>query len=704
MGGTDQGERRPPRLRPALLALAVLLGVLGPAPSPGLAQPVGPYPDVPAGHPFAAHIAWSADRGLVQGYADGTFRPGAPLTRQAMAAMLHRLATLEGPVAVPATGPPDVPANHTFATPIRWAAAEGVIPVAADGRFHPTGTATRRQLAVALHRLAGAPTPRADAAGYPDVASTHPDHDAIVVARWARLLVGYGDGTFRSEAPLTRQAMAAALRRWAVRPPDVGPLALRPLQTGDDLRIVDDLGRDVLLRGVNVTSLGEYWQGDPALPTTLPTTEADWDAMAARGFSVVRLVVHWSRLEPVRGQFDEAYLDEVDAYVRAAAAHGMYTVIDMHQDAYSASIATEDAAECPPGTTPHKGWDGAPAWAVITDGLSTCETGGDRNSAPAVHAAWNHFYDDTDGIRGRFVATWAHVARRFAGRPEVAGYNLLNEPEVSRPAAELDPIYQQFTGDTVRAVRAAEAEAGADFEHLLFVEPAIPAGNPTFGIVVPDPAKAGVPARNVVAAPHNYAESIGSLPLTIEQMNQLFLGIAADLGVPTWIGEHGFWDTSPTTLAKLDRYAADEDRHRIGGAWWQWRQPCGDPHSIPWGGRPEGVEWQEVHLNTLSCPDDTVGAPTEALLRVVGRGFPRATPGRLALLESDAHTGRLVVEGTAADPGGTLEVWTPSDGTAHELVTEGLTEVAEHPVPGGRLVTARVGDTGAYALRVVPVG
>src|SRR5690606_28770492 len=150
--------------------------------------------------------------------------------------------------------------------------------------------------------------------------------------------------------------------------------------------------------------------------------------MAARGFSVIRLIVHWSRIEPVRGQFDDAYLDEVDAYVRAAAEHGIYTVIDMHQDAYTAFIATEDPSECPPGSTPHKGWDGAPAWAVLTDGLGTCDTG-DRNSAPAVQRAWNHFYDNTDGIRDRFVASWAHVARRFAGRPEVAGYNLLNEPE-----------------------------------------------------------------------------------------------------------------------------------------------------------------------------------------------------------------------------------------------------------------------------------
>ena len=36
----------------------------------------------------------------------------------------------------------------------------------------------------------------------------------------------------------------------------------------------------------------------------------------------------------------------------------------------------------------------APEWATITDGESTCVTG-ERNSAPAVVTAWNHFYDNT---------------------------------------------------------------------------------------------------------------------------------------------------------------------------------------------------------------------------------------------------------------------------------------------------------------------
>ena len=471
---------------------------------------------------------------------------------------------------------------------------------------------------------------------------------------------------------------------------------LRPLTTSN-LRIVDDLGRDVLLRGVNITSLGEYWQGHPEQPSTLPTTDEDWDAMAATGLSVIRLVVHWSLIEPERGHFDEDYLDEIDGYVRAAAEHGIYTVIDMHQDAYTAFVFTPEDEACPDGTRPAKGWDGAPEWAVYTDDLSTCITG-DRNSSPAIQAAWNHFYDNTDGIRDHFAASWDAVAARFAGRPEVAGYDVINEPEVPRASSQLTPLYEQMVVDVVTAIR--EAEADAEFQHLIFVEPAIPAGHPDYGPVIPDPRRAGIPNTNLVSAPHNYAETIGipGMSMSFEAMNDLYLGFARTFGIPTWIGEYGFWSTSPETLEKLGRYALDEDRNLIGGAWWQWRQPCGDPHSIG----PTG-EYTVIHLNPLSCPGDNDLGPIEEFFRVLGRGYPRAAPGILTSLFSDPDTGLLEIEATADEPGGELVVWTPTTEATHRVVLDGLSNVTTIEVGDGRILTATVDATGAYSLRVEPV-
>ncbi len=473
---------------------------------------------------------------------------------------------------------------------------------------------------------------------------------------------------------------------------------LPALQTSSDRRIVDTEGRDVLLRGANVNSLGEYWQGVPSIEPTIPVSDADWDTMAAHGFSVIRLLVTWSRIEPTRGTIDEAYLDQVDAYVAKAAEHGIYSVIDMHQDAYTAFLATTDPAACPAGTTPAKGWDGAPAWAVLDDGLSTCLTGSDRNSSPAVNRAWNNFYDDQDGIRTEFAWMWGQVAAHFAGRPEVAGYDVLNEPETSLPSDQLTPKYQDLLVDVITAIR--DAESSAPFDHIIFVEPTVPAGNPSNGIVIPDPKSAGVDTANISASVHNYSESIGGG--SIEGLNDGIEGITAGLGVPNWGGEYGFWDTSASTLEKAGRYAADEDDHRWGGAWWQWRQSCGDPHAVQWsGGSVVAPTDVSTHLNLLQCPGNEDLGPNDAFLDILGRGYPRAAPGRLSLLTSDPGTGRLHVVADADEAGGELVVWTPTAADAdHQVHVEGLTDVVETEVDGGRIITATVAAPGAYVLWV----
>lgn len=48
------------------------------------------FSDVPSGHPFHGDIDWMVDHGITEGYEDGTFRPTAPVSRQAASAFLHR--------------------------------------------------------------------------------------------------------------------------------------------------------------------------------------------------------------------------------------------------------------------------------------------------------------------------------------------------------------------------------------------------------------------------------------------------------------------------------------------------------------------------------------------------------------------------------------------------------------------------------------
>src|SRR6478735_7750387 len=104
--------------------------------------------------------------------------------------------------------------------------------------------------------------------------------------------------------------------------------------TGKVAAVRNAAGARVLLNGVNVMGLGEYYQPNPDFESNIPIGDDDFEQMAALGFNSVRLVVSWSRLEPTRGAYDTAYVDEIRAAVADAAAQGVYTIIDMHQDAW----------------------------------------------------------------------------------------------------------------------------------------------------------------------------------------------------------------------------------------------------------------------------------------------------------------------------------------------------------------------------------
>ena len=117
-----------------------------------------PFPDVSLGNQFCGAIEWLKEENLTQGYADGGFHPTAPMSRQAMAAFLERFAGDEGSVAgqcVAVSGFSDVGRGSEFCDEIRWLTAEsGLASGYADGSFGPTRPVTRQAMASFLFRYA----------------------------------------------------------------------------------------------------------------------------------------------------------------------------------------------------------------------------------------------------------------------------------------------------------------------------------------------------------------------------------------------------------------------------------------------------------------------------------------------------------------------------------------------------------------------
>lgn len=172
------------------------------------------FSDVGSPHPFWDDVEWFAAEGATQGFADGTYRPTDGVSRQAAWAFIYRLAG--SPAFDPPAEPTfsDVPAEHPFHAEIEWAVAEGVTRGYPDGTFRPLAPVTRQALAAFLYRAAGEPAfALPGAPTFDDVPNDHPFATEIEWAAAAGLADGYPDGGYHPAAVVSRQAAAALLHR-----------------------------------------------------------------------------------------------------------------------------------------------------------------------------------------------------------------------------------------------------------------------------------------------------------------------------------------------------------------------------------------------------------------------------------------------------------------------------------------------------------
>ena len=103
-------------------------------------------------------------------------------------------------------------------------------------------------------------------------------------------------------------------------------------------------------------------------------------------------------------------------------------MLDMHQDIYSIVF----------------GGDGAPAWAVHTNGnaINADNPTGVwflKNLDPAVVAALGNFWNYTTyrELQDHYIVMWKKVLERFKNNPYVIGYDIMNEPYGGDPIKAL---------------------------------------------------------------------------------------------------------------------------------------------------------------------------------------------------------------------------------------------------------------------------
>jgi endoglycosylceramidase len=164
--------------------------------------------------------------------------------------------------------------------------------------------------------------------------------------------------------------------------------------------------------------------------------------------------------------FDPNYLASVLGTMRTLEAHGIYTLLDWHQDDWGLAAA---------------GIDGAPAWATLTDGLPNPSLGygvgmlGD----PAQQRAFDNFWANKPGPAGvgiadRFATMLATYGRAFKNEPYLLGYDTFNEPNAgtqwpSCASSAGCPVFDSQLSAWFR--RVIPPLRAADPQHIIWIEP-----------------------------------------------------------------------------------------------------------------------------------------------------------------------------------------------------------------------------------------
>ncbi len=384
-----------------------------------------------------------------------------------------------------------------------------------------------------------------------------------------------------------------------------------------DGRLFDDLGREIVLRGFNARVEGlfdvTFDDGRIALQVIPPFTPDDCGVIANElGQNFLRLPVNWSGIEKERGVYNEVYLNKIVELVRGCWEHGVYTLVDIHQDAYSK----------------HIGEDGAPLWAilpppeVLLEGPLTEEELAKRRMSPEVLAAFESLFNNVDGIQDDYAKMAARLARLLDGEPGVMGLELMNEPVVLADLPGNDQgILAAFHDNVARAIRDVAPEMT-----LVFEPNSLRNFLDVWEVTTP------FPFEDAVYSPHVYTDVFtdGWASQNIEKLRGSIAASQAEAeehGAPLLIGEYGNSPKTETGQLWLSESLKMMDEVGASGAVWLYE------------------EWSQGGWGLYSKSEDGErGDFREEFARLIARPFPQAVDGRLEGFTFDAESLVLTVE------------------------------------------------------------
>jgi endoglycosylceramidase len=392
--------------------------------------------------------------------------------------------------------------------------------------------------------------------------------------------------------------------------------------------ITDAAGRVVVLHGMNMVT------GPPGgTPERVGFGRDDARFLRRNGFNTVRLGLYYSAVEPSPGRYNDHYLDSLARTARLLAKHGIYVLLDFHQDMYNRTFQGR----------------GFPDWAVQDDGLPhEPKVGfpGNYYFMPALQHAYDNFWENSPGpggvgLQDRYAAAWRHVAKRSRKLNRLVGYDIMNEPWAGTQMQCTEPAgCPEFDRGPHHAfnTRVFSAIREVDRNHLVWHEPLLPYG---FGVpsFTPDTGeeRAGFTFHAYCAHGVPQFELIEPelAPIPCSEINARIFAQAEAAsrrtGDALLLGEFGANVRTPDSIVEAVTLA---DQFMVG--WQHWHYSNDNPADPT-------PDFDEIVVGDARKPPRGANVDHERLA-LLARPYPQAVAGTPVRWEFDPSTHRFVLE------------------------------------------------------------
>ncbi len=202
--------------------------------------------------------------------------------------------------------------------------------------------------------------------------------------------------------------------------------------------LVDDKGRERIFHGVNFVDKSDYIFGKQKVQDL---DEEMIKKIAANGVNLIRLGFTWAKIEPAPDAYNDEYLERLAETLDLLEKYNIYAFLDMHQDLYSSTTNS----------------DGAPAWAVLLDGIPVKPTkfvwAEGYFWGKACHRAFDNFWSNKKvkgkGLQDYYADCWAHIVEKLGDKPAVIGYDVMNEPFPGSPGGK---VFKRIVAGAVKTI------------------------------------------------------------------------------------------------------------------------------------------------------------------------------------------------------------------------------------------------------------